>query len=168
MATIIFTQAVITLFAILLAYVKLSQEIRKARKEKVYDLRLDRLKKQLSEFYGPLHMLSTSTTDIAKTAWGTDIWERVWRDIVLPAHQQIETILLTKIDLLDETEIPQSYFEFLRHFKVNKSYLETGFGLSYFEKNTPYPAGFNQDIAIAYEHKRKQYVELLQSVVLSD
>ena len=71
MATIIFTQAVITLFAILLAYVKLSQEIRKARKEKVYDLRLDRLKKQLSEFYGPLHMLSASTTDIAKTAWGT-------------------------------------------------------------------------------------------------
>jgi hypothetical protein len=167
MGTLILTQAVITLFAILLAYVKLKQEIRKSRNEKVYELRLDRLKRQLSEFYGPLHMLTRSTTDIAKKAWGTDIWERVWKEIILPAHQQIEVILLTKIDLLEEPEIPQSYFDFLTHFKVNRSYLETGFGLSYFEKETPYPANFNQDISVAYDRKRKQYLELLQSVGLA-
>lgn len=166
MATIIFTQAVVTLFAIMLAYVKLKQEIRKSRTEKVYALRLERIKRQLSEFYGPLHMLTTSTTDIAEKAWGTDIWERVWRDSILPAHQQIEAILLGRIDLLDEDEIPQSYFDFLRHFKVNKSYLETGFGVSYFEKETPYPASFNQDLLSAYRRKRKQYVELLESVEL--
>jgi len=166
MLTIIFTQAVVTLFAIMLAYVKLKQEIQKSRREKVYELRLDRLKRQLSEFYGPLHMLCTSTTDIAKTAWGTDIWERVWKEIILPAQQQIEGILLSKIDLLDESEIPQSYFDFLKHFKVNKSYRDTGWGVSYFEKGTFYPASFNQDVLNAYQKKRQQYVELLQSVEL--
>lgn len=167
LGTLLLTQAVITLFAILVAYIKLKQEIRKSREEKVYDLRLDRLKRQLSEFYGPLHMLTRSTTDIAKTAWGTDIWERTWRDIIVPSDQQIETILLNKIDLLDETEIPQSYFDFLRHYKVNRSYLETGFGPAYFEKETHYPVNFNQDISAAYERKRKQYLELLQTVGLA-
>ena len=168
MGTLLLSQAVITLFAVLVAYIKLKQEIKKSREEKVYELRLDRLKRQLSEFYGPLHMLSRSTTDIAKTAWGTDIWERTWREIILPSHQQIEAILLNKIDLLDEPEIPQSYFDFLRHYKVNWSYLETGFGPSYFEKQTPYPANFNQDISAAYERKRKEYLELVQTVELAN
>jgi len=75
MGTLLLTQAVVTLFAVMVAYIKLKQEIRKSREENVYELRLYRLKRQLSEFYGPLHILSSSTTGIAKTALGTDIWE---------------------------------------------------------------------------------------------
>ena len=63
---IIFAQAVITFFAVLLGYVKLSQEMRKSKSQKVYDMQLDRLRRQLSEFYGPLYMLSSSTTQLAE------------------------------------------------------------------------------------------------------
>lgn len=82
----------------------------------------------------------------------------------MPSHQQIEAILLSKIDLLYENQIPQSYFDFLKHIKVNRSYLKTGFGVSYFEKNTPYPIRFDADILGTYEKKRKEYLDLLQSV----
>ena len=160
---VIISQAVITVFALLAAYVKLRQEIRKSRHERVYDLGLERLKRQLSEFYGPLYMLTVSTTDIARTAWGTDMWEEVWKGIIVPAHQQIEAILLTKIDLLDEPQIPQSYFDFLRHFNVSRGYLKIGLGKDYFEKRAPYPPEFNKDVSIAYQRKRQEYVEMLKN-----
>ena len=88
MVKIIFAQAVITLFAALLGYLKLSQEIRKAKSQKVYDLHLDHLRRQLSEFYGPLYMLSTSTTQLAKATWaqtsgkmfGEELWFRSFAD----------------------------------------------------------------------------------------
>jgi len=124
---------------------------------------LERLKRQLSEFYGPLHMLTVSTGDIAKTAWGTDAWEQVWREIIVPAHGQIESILLTKIDLLDEPQIPQSYFDFLRHYNVNRAYLKDGFGWKYFEKGTPYPPKFDEDVAHAYRRKREEYIAMLKT-----
>jgi hypothetical protein len=160
---VIITQAVITVFALLAAYIKLRQEIRKGRHERVYDLSLDRLKRQLSEFYGPLYMLTTSTSDIATTAWGTDMWDEVWRGIIVPSHQQIEIILLTKIDLLDEEQIPQSYFDFLRHSHVNRGYLKSGLGKEYFEKRTFYPRQFNDDVSNAYQRKRQEYMNMLKS-----
>jgi len=160
---IILPQAVITVFGLFFAYVKLKQEIHKFRRERVYDLKLERLKRQLSEFYGPLHMLATSTSDIAKKAWGTDMWEEVWREIIVPSQQQIANILLTRIDLLDETDIPLSYFDFLKHVNINRGYLKSGFGKNYFEKNTPYPPQFNEDIWNAYQRKRKEYSDTLQT-----
>jgi hypothetical protein len=162
---IIFAQAVITGFAVLLSYLKLSQEIRKSKSQKIYDLHLDRLRRQLSEFYGPLYMLSSSTTQLAKATWGTDIWEEVWRGTLVPAHLQIESILLSKIDLLDEEEIPQSYLDFIKHSQFNRAYVSRpGYGgFSYFEKLVPYPAEFNADLQSGYERKRREYRELLRT-----
>jgi len=164
---IIFAQAVITFFAALLGYIKLSQEIRKSKSQKVYDLQLDRLRRQLSEFYGPLYMLSTSTTQLAKATWGTDIWEDVWRGTLVPAHLQIESILLSKIDLLDEQNIPESYLNFIKHSQFNRAYLtREGYGgMSYFEKLVPYPAEFNADLYSGYERKRREHRELLKTDV---
>ncbi len=159
---IILTQAAITVFALLAAYVKLRQEIRKGRHERVYELSLDRRRRQLSEFYGPLYMLTVSTSNIAKVAWGTDVWDEVWRGIIVPAHQQMETILLTKIDLLDEAQIPKSYFDFLRHASVNRGYLKSGLGKEYFEKRAVYPLEFNEDVAKAYQQKREEFVDMLK------
>jgi hypothetical protein len=87
-------------------------------------------------------MLSSSTTQLAKTPWGTDIWEEVWRATLVPAHLQIESILLSKIDLLDEQDIPKSYLDFIKHSQFNRAYIamEGYEGLSYFEKLVPYPA----------------------------
>jgi hypothetical protein len=162
-STVIVTQAVITVFALLAAYIKLRQEIRKGRHERVYDLSLDRLKRQLGEFYGPLYMLTASTSDIADTVWGTDVWEEVWRGVIVPSHQEVGAILLTKIDLLDEAQIPQSYFDFLRHFNVSRGYLKSGLGKDYFEKDTPYPRQFNDDVANTYRKKRQEYMDMLKS-----
>jgi hypothetical protein len=162
---IIFYQAVITCFAVLLGYIKLKQEIRKSKSQKVYEMRLDRLRRQLSEFYGPLYMLSTSTTQLAKATWGTDIWEDVWRGTLVPAHLQIESILLSKIDLLDEQDIPESYLNFIKHSQFNRAYIgREGYGgMSYFEKLVPYPTGFHADLQAGYERKRREYRELLQT-----
>jgi hypothetical protein len=147
----------------LLGFAKLQQAIAQFKTEKVYDLALERLRKQLCDFYGPLYMLTTSTSQIAITAWGTDIWEEVWKDIIVPSHLQIENILLTKIDLLDEDEIPESYLLFLKHAKVNRSYVKRGLGVSYFEKETPYPLTFNKEVLVTYERKRTEYLQLLKS-----
>src|SRR5277367_3762502 len=148
---IVLAQTVVTIFAILLGFAKLKQAIAQFKSEKVYDLALERLRKQLCDFYGPLYMLTTSTSQIAITTWGTDIWEEVWKEIIVPSHLQIENILLTKIDLLDEEEIPESYLLFLKHAKVNRSYVKRGLGTSYFEKETPYPLTFNKDVLGTYE-----------------
>jgi hypothetical protein len=160
---VVVTQAVITVFALLAAYIKLRQEIRKGRHERVYDLSLDRLKRQLSEFYGPLFMLTASTSDIADKVWATDVWDEVWRGVIVPSQQEIRTILLTKIDLLDEAQIPQSYFDFLRHINVSRGYLKSGLGKDYFKKDTPYPRQFNDDVANAYRKKRQEYMDMLRS-----
>jgi hypothetical protein len=165
MVKIVFAQAVITIFAVLLGYIKLRQEIRKSRSQKVYEMKLDRIRRQLSEFYGPLHMLSTTTSQLSQTTWGTDIWEDVWRGTLVPAHLQIENIILSKIDLLDEEEIPKSYFDFIKHSQFNRAYTtREGYGgLSYFEKWVPYPKEFGSDLHAGYERKRREYKELLQS-----
>src|SRR6476646_2466110 len=64
-----------------------------------------------------------------KTTWGTDIWEEVWRATLVPAHLQIESILLSKIDLLDEQDIPKSYLDFIKHSQFNRAYIaREGYG----------------------------------------
>ena len=162
-AKIVIAQGVITVFALLVAYLKLKQEIKKFKEQKVYELKLERLKTQLSDFYGPLHMIATATKQIAQTAWGTDIWEDAWKEIIVPSHLEAERILLTRIHLLDEDEIPKSYLDFLKYSKIAQSYLKTGMNRSYFEKESHYPTQFNEDIFNSYQKKRKEYLELLES-----
>lgn len=41
LAAVILSQALVTIFGLLVAYIKLKQEIQKTRHEKVYQLRLD-------------------------------------------------------------------------------------------------------------------------------
>jgi hypothetical protein len=110
-------------------------------------------------------MLSTSTTQLARATWGTEIWEDVWKGTLVPAQLQIESIILSKIDLLDEQEIPKSYLDFIKHSQFNRTYLSRGGygGLSYFENQVPYPADFNADLHSGYERKRRNYRELLQT-----
>lgn len=162
-AKIVIGQSIITVFALLLAYVKLKQEIRKSKVQKVYELKLERLKTQLSDFYAALHMMTTATKQIAQTAWGTNIWESVWKELVIPSNIEVEKILLTRIHLLEEEEIPKSYLAFLNYIKVAQSYSQTGMYKSYFEKEVHYPTQFNEDIFKSYQKKRKEYLKLFES-----
>ena len=71
---VVLAQAVITVFAVIVAYVKLRQEFTQYARQQLFAARMDRLQRQLSEFYRPMHMLSVANERIAKVAWGTDIW----------------------------------------------------------------------------------------------
>lgn len=156
---LVLAQGVITLFAVIVAYVKLRQDFKQYARQQLFSMRLDRLRRQLSEFYGPIHMLTVANERIAKVAWGTDIWDRVWRQILIPAELKIEEILLTKIELLDDEAIPDSFLAFMTHARVARSYLETGPGLEYFEKGIHYPVQFNKDVALGYDAVRSRYNE---------
>lgn len=157
---LLLAQGVVTLFAVITAYVKLRQDFRQYARQELFSMRLDRLRRQLSEFYGPIHMLAVANERIAKVAWGTDIWDRVWRQILIPTQLKIEEILLSKIELLDEP-IPDSFLSFMTHARVARSYLETGPGVGYFEKDVHYPVEFNKDVASGYEMVRNRYNEAL-------
>lgn len=156
---IVLAQTVVTIFAMIVTYVKLRQDFRQYARQQLFSVRLDRLRRQLSEFYGPMHMLSVANERIAKVAWGTDIWHRVWREILIPSELKIEEILLSKIELLDDDALPDSFLAFVTHARLARSYLETGQGLEYFEKGVHYPRQFNKDVAAAYERARTRYNE---------
>ena len=68
---LLLAQGVVTLFAVIAAYVKLRQDFRQYARQQLFSIRLDRLRRQLSEFYGPIHMLAVANERIAKVAWGT-------------------------------------------------------------------------------------------------
>jgi len=161
---IVFAQAVVTAFAVLVTYLKLRQDFQQYARQQLFSVRLDRLRRQLSEFYGPIHMLSIANERIAKIAWGTDIWHRVWREILIPGELKIEEILLSKIELLDEAAVSDSVLAFLAHARVARSYLETGQGIEYFDKGIHYPTQFNKDVAAAYEKIRARYSEAIQDL----
>jgi hypothetical protein len=160
-ARLVLAQAVITMFAMAVAYIKLRQDFRQYRARQLFEARLDRLRRQLSEFYG-IHMLSVANSTVAKVAWGTDVWDRVWRDILIPANLKIEEILLSKIELLDEDAIPESFLAFMTHARVARSYRETGMRFEYFEKGTGYPVEFNDAIAAAYKRIRNRYQDAIK------
>ena len=125
-------------------------------------LQLERASEQLRDFYGPLHVLLLATRGVNKVAWGTDIWERAWREIILPSNLQIETILLTRIPLIEDDEIPASFLNFLKHSMINRSYKDIGLNLDYLDKDVSYPDQFAQDIAKGYELARSNYLRLLK------
>jgi hypothetical protein len=161
---VVLAQTVVTIFAMIVTYIKLRQDFRQYTRQQLFAVQLDTLRRQLSEFYGPMHMLSVANERIAKVAWGTDIWHRVWRDILIPSELKIEEILLAKIELLDDHALPDSFLAFMTHARVARSYLETGQGVEYFEKGVHYPTKFNSDVAAAYERVRTRYQEAFKSV----
>ena len=160
---LVLAQAVVTIFAVIVAYVKLRQDFRQYTQQQLFVMQLERLRRQLSEFYGPIHMLTLANERIAKVAWGTEMWHRVWRDILIPSELKIEELLLSKIELLDDEAIPDSFLAFLTHARVARSYLETGQGLEYFEKGVHYPTQFNKDVSATYEKVRARYVEAFRA-----
>ena len=158
---ILIGQALVTAFAAFLGYLKIRQSLSRFRSEKVYETKLDRTKRQLSELYGPIYMRVKSNQRIFDTCWGTDIWPDVWRTTLAPSNSEIEGILVANVHLVDEFPIPESFFDFVTHAHIAGQYLESGLNKSYFEKEQFYPKNFIRDIEISYRKKREEYIELL-------
>jgi hypothetical protein len=161
---VIIAQAIITGFALLVGYIAFRQEMSKFKRQRLYDMQLDRLKQQLSELYGPIYMITKSTKPIVEQVWGTDVWNQVWKETIIPSQTRVEDLLLTKIHLLEEKEIPKSYLDFLTHIRVARSYVQSALNQSYFDKQLPYPYQFDEDIEGQYNRLRKNYIELLDSI----
>jgi hypothetical protein len=155
--TIILTQSVIFLFGLGLAYFKIRRDVSAAIEKDIHARRIERLERQLSEFYGPLYMLTQAKRAIVEESWGTDIWWQIRVNTVWPMHEEIEKILLNKIGLLHETDVPKSFIVFLQHFRVDRCYDEDDDLGKYFEKGIPYPQSFDDDIKTAYLKKRAEY-----------
>ena len=165
---IVLTQAVITIFALIAGYIKLRQDIYSSVAQLVRTRKLDRLEHQLAEFYGPLHMLTASNERAYQMAWGKDIWSKVFSEVLIPNHQEMEKILVSKLHLVNENPLPESYLDFLNHVRLVRFYKDSGLNPSYFEKDVPYPEQFNKDIAMGYEKLRTEYIAFLSGTLLAD
>jgi hypothetical protein len=158
---IVLTQAVITIFALIVGYIKLRQDIHSSVTQLARTRKLDRLEHQLADFYGPLHMLAASNERAYQTAWGTDVWTKVFSDVLIPNQQEMEKILVSNLHLVEENPIPESYLDFLNHVRLVRFYKDRGLDFSYFEKEVPYPEQFNKDIAMGYDNRRGEYLAFL-------
>jgi hypothetical protein len=94
------------------------------------ELRVKHLERQIAEFYGPLHRLVEQimvTNEVQesvlsrhrKTALSPEEKARVRRllhnDYFRPLHDQIATILRTKLYLVEGVALPDSFYKYLRH-----------------------------------------------------
>jgi len=96
--------------------------------------RLDRVSRQLSEFYGPLlSLVSTGnatwgvfrqTYRPGRPFWGTEpapteeeaaTWRLWMREVFMPLNRQIASVIHSKADLLDEEEMPQCLLDVCAH-----------------------------------------------------
>jgi hypothetical protein len=94
-------------------------------------LTIEHAEKQLSEFYSPLLALVEQLDTIADASGEiekADIKDRpnidriMWEDVYSPIHEEILSILKTKIHLIDGFDIKSSFTEYFRHYASQKIY----------------------------------------------
>ena len=165
-----------TLITVYLAFTKLSRELRNFKKQKLYELKLERISAQISEFYGPIYMLTQSNKRIFEETFDKKVWGKTWKNIIVPAEEQVLKILKTKIHLLEQdyyqvNELPDSFKLFIAHTSVTHSMLEdvnagevNFFELlkDYGEGYRHYPKAFIDDISKGYHRKLDEYQNLLR------
>jgi hypothetical protein len=105
--------------------------------------RLDRVNRQLSEFYGPL-FASSAAAQIAwqgfrsrfpsrkgafwagKTPPSPDeaaAWRLWMTEVFMPLNLRMESVVVEKSDLLDESEMPESLLQLCAHVEAYKTVL---------------------------------------------
>jgi positive regulator of sigma E activity len=98
---------------------------RREDRTKRLQLTIEQAEKQVTEFYSPLvflikrldaiYRIKTGMID-AVPAKNALIEEVAYKDYFLPTHQEISTILKTKIHLLEGSVIPSSLLAYIEHF----------------------------------------------------
>ncbi len=165
-----------TLVAIYVAFSKLSRELKNFKKQKIYELKLAHLSAQISEFYGPIYMITQANRKVYKETFDKKIWGKTWKNIIIPAEKKVLMILNTKIHLLERdyfqsNGLPDSFKSFIAHTSVTHSLLEDidpdevdfiGLIQDYGEDYRFFPKDFIEDIATGYEKKLNEYDELLK------
>lgn len=165
-----------TLVSVYLAFSRLSRELKNFKKQKLYELRLQHISAQISEFYGPIYMLTQSNKRIFEETFNKVIWGKTWKNIIVPAEKQVLEILKTKIHLLEQdyykiNDLPESFKSFIAHTSVTHSLLEDvkAEDVNFFELLKDYgdgyrhyPKDFIEDISKGYHRKLDEYENLLR------
>ena len=106
------------------------------RSDTQYTAQLDRVNKQLKEFYGPLYTLTEADNlsfqyfvnqtrpDVKMAYWSPDsppneeqqqAWRRWFLEVTIPGYLKMEEIIINHSDLLIEDDIPQQILELTAH-----------------------------------------------------
>ena len=125
---------------------------------------MQRLEKQLSEFYWPLYAGLVYDEAIWKLRPLTEdlndeerkqIQEKIESDLLLPNHEAMAQIISSKLQLAGYAKVPEIYEEYLRHVAAFKGLRASGSQEAPSSIGAPWPEGFTEQI-------QKRTVELTQ------
>jgi hypothetical protein len=84
-----------------------------------------------------------------------------------PMHEEIRRILRSKLYLVDGSEMPESFYLYLKHAAQERDQREIWkrYGIdTSFLKGQPWPDDFYNDITSGFEHAMRNYDESLEGL----
>ncbi len=148
------------------------------------ELRVKYLERQIEEFYGPLFNLVVQIfvcEELQSALMEEDISlddrhlpielqtkgrDFLYHDYFKPLHDEMRLILKTKLFLAEGADIPESFYNYLRHStqeRIQKAMGELGINTSYI-KGQPWPEKFYDDIKAGLDHVMTQYEQAMQGM----
>jgi hypothetical protein len=136
--------------------------------------------RQIEEFYGPLwnmiHQLYVCNETKDKLVERLDpertqrVHEYYQAAYFRPVHDEIRSIIKTKLYLVDGVEMPDSFYSYLRHATqerdqrelANNQHIDTSN-----VKGVPWPADFHRDIKRGFDTAMRRYEECLNGLRLN-
>ena len=152
--------------------------------------RLERIDRQLREFYGPLYAL----TETAQRSWIAfrhqidrptgSFWDatpgpsnaekaawRLWmRHVLMPLNLRIESVLIEHADLLEGAEMPRCFLDLIAHIAAYKAVLKAWEDKDYSLHISiiDYPTEANRYIKSAYLELKTRQQELIGNRISAD
>jgi len=168
--TLLITQCVLLVFGIIAGFVKLTRDkkflhtqtqarIQEMEERLSLSTSIEHVKAQLSEFYGPIHMLLLTNNSLFEKTISTDAWDHIRKQVLIPNNNRIAELLLNKIHLVDGDTLPPSFVAFIEHAHLWSVYVQEkgGFSAEYFEKQATFPHEFERDIRVGYAAVRQRF-----------
>jgi hypothetical protein len=140
------------------------------------EIGLDHASTQMKEFYAPLVALTDQLNTTAnikdvvisgKTdAEAHSLSGAFYEQFFLPLHEEINTILKSKVHLLEGRVVPRSFEEYFRHYATEKAYWHlTKSGEDVSNVQVPgYPPTFYHDVRSGYAEVTARYEDALQEL----
>jgi hypothetical protein len=152
-------------------YVTYAYARRREDQTRRIELRLKYRQRQIEELYGPLLSLIEqifnvwevrqsilASTDSLDGASRDRVNEFIWKEYFLPLHHEIRHLLRTKLYLLEEDLMPETFSRYLQHSTQeecqhrirNELQIKTYGGM-------PWPKGFYEDVKQTFEKLMADY-----------
>lgn len=144
--------------------------------------KLDRINKQLGEFYGPLYSLlqsnhqawlafreknqiSGAVFDRKKTLVEEDLvnWRHYIKFVFMPANNKIYEVIVSKSDLLVEDKMPESLLKLITHIIIYRAVVNN-WELGNFTEHTSiidFPNDASEYICTTFDKLKKEQYRLL-------